>query len=30
LTVADTIGELEKIKRIAPDMKILWRISVEE
>jgi len=30
LTVADTVGELNKIKRIAPEMKVLWRISVEE
>jgi len=28
--VADTYGELDKIKRIAPEMKVLWRISVPE
>lgn len=30
LTVADTEFELEKIKKIAPEMKILWRISITE
>jgi len=30
LTVADTIGELKKIQKIAPEMKILWRISITE
>jgi diaminopimelate decarboxylase len=29
-TTADTLDELIKIKRIAPKMKILWRISISE
>lgn len=29
-TTADTFEELEKIKRIAPNMKVLWRISIPE
>ena len=30
ITTADSIDELIKIKRIAPEMKILWRISIVE
>jgi diaminopimelate decarboxylase len=30
ITVADTIDELKKIKKLAPHMKILWRIAVKE
>jgi len=30
LTTADTIDELEKIKQLAPNMKILWRIAIKE
>jgi diaminopimelate decarboxylase len=30
LTTADTIEELEKIKQLAPKMKILWRIAIKE
>lgn len=30
ITTADTIEELEKIKKLAPNMKILWRISIKE
>lgn len=30
LTTADSIDELIKIKKIAPEMKILWRISIVE
>lgn len=30
MTTADTIEELEKIKRIAPEMNILWRVSIKE
>lgn len=30
LTVADCFGELDKIKRFAPKMKVLWRISLDE
>ena len=30
LTTADTIEELIKIKQYAPEMKILWRISIKE
>ncbi|CAD8150165.1 unnamed protein product [Paramecium octaurelia] len=30
ITSADTIDELIKIQRIAPEMKILWRISIVE
>ncbi len=29
-TTADSFDELIKIKRIAPNMKILWRISIVE
>lgn len=29
-TTADSIDELLKIKAIAPNMKILWRISITE
>lgn len=29
-TTADTIDEIIKIKAIAPNMKILWRISITE
>lgn len=28
LTCADSYGELDKINRLAPDMKVLWRISI--
>lgn len=30
ITTADTIDELKKIQKIAPKMKILWRISIKE
>ena len=30
LTTADSIDELHKIKRIAPGMRILWRIAIKE
>lgn len=30
VTTADTIDELIKIQKIAPKMKILWRISIKE
>ena len=30
LTTADTYDELLKIKSIAPEMKILWRLSIKE
>ena len=30
ITVADNIQELAKIKKFAPNMKILWRISVDD
>ena len=30
ITTADSIDELLKIQRIAPEMKILWRISIVE
>lgn len=30
LTTADNIDELKKIKKLAPNMKILWRISIKE
>ncbi len=30
LTTADTIEELIKIKKYAPQMNILWRISIKE
>lgn len=30
LTTADTYEELLKIKTIAPEMKILWRLSIKE
>lgn len=30
LTTADTIAELHKIQRLAPKMKVLWRISIKE
>lgn len=30
LTTADTIEELEKIQQLAPNMKIMWRISITE
>lgn len=29
-TTADTIDELIKIQKVAPKMKILWRISIKE
>lgn len=29
-TTADSFDELVKIKQIAPEMKILWRISIPE
>lgn len=29
-TTADTFDELIKIKTLAPNMKILWRISITE
>jgi len=30
LTTCDTIEEIEKVQRLAPEMKILWRISIKE
>lgn len=30
LTTADTIDELKKIKQIAPNMKVLWRVAIKE
>ena len=30
LTTADTIDELHKIQQLAPNMKVLWRISITE
>ena len=30
ITTADTIDELLKIKQLAPNMKILWRIAIKE
>ena len=30
LTTADSIEELEKIKKYAPNMGILWRIAIKE
>jgi diaminopimelate decarboxylase len=30
MTTADTYDELLKINRIAPEMKILWRLSIKE
>ena len=30
LTTADSIDELSKIKELAPNMKILWRLSIKE
>jgi len=30
VTTADTFDELLKIKKIAPNMKILWRLSIKE
>lgn len=30
LTLADTLDEIDKIKRLAPKMKILWRVAVEQ
>jgi diaminopimelate decarboxylase len=30
LTTADTIDEVLKIKLLAPEMKILWRLSIKE
>lgn len=30
LTTADTLNELLKIKKFAPKMRILWRISIKE
>lgn len=30
LTTADSIDELTKIKRFAPNMDILWRIAIKE
>ena len=30
ITTADSFDELIKIKKIAPEMKILWRISIKE
>jgi diaminopimelate decarboxylase len=29
-TTADSIDELIKIQKVAPKMKILWRISIKE
>ncbi len=29
LTVADTIDELDKIKELAPKMRVLWRIVTD-
>jgi len=30
LTTADSLEELIKIKEIAPDMKVLWRVTITE
>jgi len=30
LTTADTFDELLKIQKVAPEMKILWRLSITE
>jgi diaminopimelate decarboxylase len=30
LTTADTLDELKKIAKVAPEMKVLWRISIKE
>lgn len=30
LTTADSLEELVKIKEIAPDMKVLWRVTITE
>jgi diaminopimelate decarboxylase len=30
ITTADTIDELIKIQKVAPKMKILWRIAINE
>jgi len=30
MTTADSLEELKKIKEIAPDMKVLWRITITE
>lgn len=30
LTTADSIDELIKIRKIAPNMKILWRLAIKE
>jgi diaminopimelate decarboxylase len=30
VTTADTIDELLKIKKFAPTMRILWRLSIQE
>lgn len=30
VTTADSIDELKKIQRVAPKMKILWRIAIKE
>ena len=30
LTTADTLEEVAKIQQIAPEMKILWRLSIKE
>jgi len=30
ITTADTFDELIKIKKFAPNMKILWRLSIKE
>ena len=30
MTTADSITELQKIKRLAPNMKVLWRLAVKE
>ena len=29
-TTADTLDEIKKISRIAPQMNVLWRISIKE
>jgi len=29
-TTADTLDEIKKIARIAPQMNVLWRISIKE
>jgi len=30
MTTADSIDELIKIQQLAPNMRILWRISIKE